>query len=84
MLYMYSIQKGLIMLALRLSEDIETRLDALAKRTGRSKSFYARQAITDFLDDIEERYWEDEVVKRWESSDKQTVSASDFKAEMDL
>ena len=30
------------MLALRLPEDIERRLEALAKRTGRSKSFYAR------------------------------------------
>ena len=33
------------MLALRLPEDIEKRLDNLAKRTGRSKSYYAREAI---------------------------------------
>ncbi len=33
------------MLALRLSADIEARLDALAKATGRTKSFYAREAI---------------------------------------
>ena len=33
------------MLALRLPPDLERRLDALAKRTGRSKSFYAREAI---------------------------------------
>ena len=30
------------MLALRLPEDLEARLDALAKKTGRTKSFYAR------------------------------------------
>ena len=29
------------MLALRLPEDIESRLDKLAKATGRTKSFYA-------------------------------------------
>ncbi|WP_106797208.1 TraY domain-containing protein [Rhizobium sp. H4] len=40
------------MLALRLPPDIETRLDELARRTGRSKSFYARQAIIEDLEDI--------------------------------
>ena len=43
------------MLALRLPETIERRLDALAKATGRSKSFYARQAIVEHIDEIEQR-----------------------------
>ena len=44
------------MLALRLPPEIEARLDALAKRTGRSKSFYAREAILEHLDDLEDVY----------------------------
>jgi RHH-type rel operon transcriptional repressor/antitoxin RelB len=72
------------MLALRLPAEIETRLDNLATRTGRTKSFYARQAIIMHLDEVEEQYWEDEVVKKWESSDKKTMSAADFKAELGL
>jgi RHH-type rel operon transcriptional repressor/antitoxin RelB len=44
------------MLALRLPADIEERLDALARRTGRSKSFYAREAILEHLEDLEDRY----------------------------
>jgi len=44
------------MLALRLPADIEARLDALAKRTGRSKSYYAREAIIAHLDDLEDIY----------------------------
>ena len=44
------------MLALRLPDDIEMRLEALAKRTGRTKSFYAREAITRHLDEIEDGY----------------------------
>ena len=44
------------MLALRLTDDIEDRLDALAKRTGRTKSFYAREAIMRHLDEIEDGY----------------------------
>jgi RHH-type transcriptional regulator, rel operon repressor / antitoxin RelB len=39
------------MLALRLPDEVERRLDALAKRTGRTKSFYAREAILSHLDD---------------------------------
>jgi RHH-type transcriptional regulator, rel operon repressor / antitoxin RelB len=44
------------MLALRLPPEIEKRLDALAKKTGRSKSFYAREAILRHLEDLEDYY----------------------------
>lgn len=51
------------MLAIRLSPEIEARLDALAKRTGRTKTFYARQAINEYIGDLEDRY---DVEKRYE------------------
>jgi RHH-type rel operon transcriptional repressor/antitoxin RelB len=44
------------MLAIRLPAEIEERLDALAKATGRTKTFYAREAILEYLDDIEDIY----------------------------
>jgi RHH-type transcriptional regulator, rel operon repressor / antitoxin RelB len=44
------------MLALRLPPDIERRLDALAKKTGRSTSYYAREAIVRQIEDIEDYY----------------------------
>ena len=44
------------MLAIRLPSEIEDRLEALAKATGRSKAFYARQAILEHLDDLEDVY----------------------------
>ena len=44
------------MLALRLPPALEKRLDALAKRTGRTKSFYAREAIITHIEDIEDAY----------------------------
>lgn len=44
------------MLAIRLPPDIEKRLAALAKRTGRSKTYYAREAILGHLDDLEDYY----------------------------
>ena len=44
------------MLAIRLPETIEKRLDKLAKRTGRTKTYYAREAILQHLDDLEDIY----------------------------
>ena len=44
------------MLALRLPPEIEARLDELAKKTGRSKSYYAREAILRQIEDIEDEY----------------------------
>lgn len=44
------------MLAIRLPPEIEKRLAELAERTGRSKTYYARQAILEHLDDLEDYY----------------------------
>jgi RHH-type rel operon transcriptional repressor/antitoxin RelB len=44
------------MLGIRLPEDMEKRLAALADATGRSKSYYAREAILKHLDDLEDIY----------------------------
>ena len=44
------------MLAIRLSQDLEKRLEELAKRTGRTKTYYVREAIVEHLDDLEDRY----------------------------
>ena len=44
------------MLAIRLPKDIEERLTALAAKTGRTKTFYAREAILEHLDDMEDKY----------------------------
>jgi RHH-type rel operon transcriptional repressor/antitoxin RelB len=42
------------MLAVRLDSSIENRLTQLAHETGRSKSYYVKQAIENFLDDRED------------------------------
>jgi RHH-type rel operon transcriptional repressor/antitoxin RelB len=51
------------MLALRLKPEIELRLDRLAKKTGRTKSFYAREAIMEHLAELELAYAALEVKK---------------------
>ncbi len=44
------------MLALRLPAAIENRLRILAERTGRTKSYYAREAILRHIEEIEDAY----------------------------
>jgi mRNA interferase RelE/StbE len=44
------------MLAIRLPEPIELRLAALAETTGRTKTTLAREAILEFIDDLEDFY----------------------------
>ncbi|MGO9235643.1 MAG: DUF6290 family protein [Methylocella sp.] len=44
------------MLAIRLPKEIEARLEALAAATGRTKTFYAREAILEYIEDLEDMY----------------------------
>jgi RHH-type transcriptional regulator, rel operon repressor / antitoxin RelB len=44
------------MLALRLPAKLERRLERLAKKTGRTKAFYAREAIQEHIAEIEDYY----------------------------
>src|SRR4051794_16240770 len=52
---MYSV-RSLAMLILRLPPDIEQRLASLARKTGRSKSWFACEAILRQIEDIEDTY----------------------------
>ena len=44
------------MMAVRLPPEIEKRLERLARKTGRSKTFYVREAILQHLEDLEDYY----------------------------
>lgn len=44
------------MIAIRLPAEIDERLTELAKRTGRTKTYYAREAILRLIDDMEDTY----------------------------
>jgi RHH-type rel operon transcriptional repressor/antitoxin RelB len=46
----------MVAVSLRLPDDMSDRLDALAELTGRSKSFYMIEAISEHIDDLEDIY----------------------------
>ncbi len=52
------------MLAIRLPEEIEQRLDILAKETGRTKTFYVREAILNYIEDLEDIYLAQQILER--------------------
>jgi RHH-type rel operon transcriptional repressor/antitoxin RelB len=52
------------MLAIRLPQSVEKRLEKLARRTGRTKSFYAREAILQHLEDLEDMYLAERALER--------------------
>jgi len=43
-----------MLLAVRVPEELESRLGNLAEKTGRSKSFYIRKALEQFIEDQED------------------------------
>jgi RHH-type transcriptional regulator, rel operon repressor / antitoxin RelB len=46
----------MMMLAVRLPQEVENRLAALAAKTGRTKTYYARKAILELIEDMEDTY----------------------------
>jgi RHH-type transcriptional regulator, rel operon repressor / antitoxin RelB len=61
------------MLAIRLPATIEKRLERLAKRTGRTKTYYAREAILQHLDDLEDIYLAEKRMEAIESGRVKTI-----------
>lgn len=70
------------MLAVRLDKDTEARLERLAIRTGRTKTFYAREAIEAHLDDMEDFFLAEERLKDFRRED--AIPITDLKAQLGL
>jgi len=72
------------MLAIRLPEGIEERLDILAKATGRTKTFYAREAIIEHLDNLEDIYLAEKRYGAVRSGKVNSVSLKDVMKQYDM
>ncbi len=68
------------MLVIQLDPETEERLQRLAKLTGRSESSYAQEAITEFLDDLEDSQIATERLK----TTGRSFSAEEVKRELGL
>jgi len=61
------------MLAIRLPHAIEKRLEKLARRTGRTKTFYVREAILEHLEDLEDLYLAEISLDRIRSGEARSI-----------
>jgi len=64
--------------SLRLPDDVAQRLDALAARTGRSKTFYMMQAICQQLEDFEDLYDAEQALIESRASGEQEIPIEDL------
>ncbi|MBP7860664.1 ribbon-helix-helix domain-containing protein [bacterium] len=69
---------------IRLSPEIEQRLDLLSKRTGRSKSFYIREMIEGNIDALEDYYLAAETLERIRSGKEKTHNAAEVRKQLGL
>lgn len=72
------------MIAVRLSSEIEARLDALAKATGRTKTFYVREAVLQHLDDLEDIYLAEKRLEDIRAGREKTIPLSQVMKRYDM
>lgn len=70
--------------SVRLPEDAEKRLAALALKTGRSKAFYIREAIMTHLEDLEDVYLAEARLEDLRAGRSRTFSLDDVERELGL
>jgi len=73
-----------IMLAIRLPAEIENRLDALAKATGRTKTYYAREAILEHLADMEDLYLAEKRLEDLRAGRSRTYTLEEVERDLGL
>ncbi len=70
------------MISVRIDDEFERRLDFLAQQTGRSKSFYVREAIISKIEEFEDIYLSEIVLNNIKSGKEKLISHEDFWNEM--
>jgi RHH-type transcriptional regulator, rel operon repressor / antitoxin RelB len=71
-------------ISIRLSDDLSSRLEKLAKRTGRSKSFYVVKAIEEHLQDLEDLYIAEQRLIELRAGRSRTYTTEEVERELGL
>ena len=69
------------MLSIRLPEEMEARINRLAESTQRSKSFFVKEALRNYLDDMEDYY---DVLKRQNDPTRNLISLEELENALEL
>jgi RHH-type transcriptional regulator, rel operon repressor / antitoxin RelB len=71
-------------LSIRLDDDLAARLERLARLTGRSKSFYVKQAIENHIENLEDFYAAQQVAKRVAEGRERLIPLEQVERELGL
>ena len=71
-------------ISIRLPDDIDRRLDFLARQTGRTKAFYIREALAGKIDDLEDYYLAADVLERIRKREEATYSSAEVRKDLGL
>ncbi len=72
------------LIGIRIPKSVKDRLDVLAEKTGRTRTFYIRQALLEHLDDLEDRYMAQEVLGRVKEVEDERYSLDDVERDLGL
>lgn len=72
------------MFAIRLDAETEARLNRLANETHRPKSFYVKQALKEYLEDLEDIYLAEKELENIKAGKSSLTSLEDFKRELGI
>lgn len=72
------------MINFRADDELHARLQRLARLTGRTKTFYVRQAVEAQIEDLEDVYLADQVMDRLERGEEATHSLAELERELGL
>ena len=70
--------------SVRLTSEIEERLNFLVTQTGRSKAYYLREIIESGLEDMEDYYLATEVLERVRKGKEKRYSSSEVRKDLGL
>jgi len=71
-------------LSIRLPDEINERLDFLARQTGRTKAFYIREALAEMIDDLEDDDLSADILERIRKGKESTHSATEVRKDLGL
>jgi len=69
------------MISVRLPKEMENRIENLAKSTQQPKSFFVKEALSNYLEDMEDYY---DVLKRKNDKTREIISLEELKSAIDL
>lgn len=69
--------------AVRIPDEMYSRLQVLAQKTGRTATFYIREAIETHLEDLEDAYLAEKAIQKLSKGKDQILSADEFWSQLE-